>query len=588
MNDNFIWDLTKLFANDDAFYDEIENINQMLQDIDKFKNQTFDSDILLKVLNLKWLIKEKAFNILVYASLNYYKDIKSDKTKLMKDVAEKLNTKIKSSLAFIDEKIIFLGEDVINDYLASNKNLEIYEYYLNNIFRLRNHLQNDLINSEIEGLTNEINQALTKYNDLSESIDLGVITTQNEEVQLSLSNINKYLSSRNRETRKQAYLQINTAYKKQRIAFAQILNSIYQKRVKISELEKYSSVSKKALFQSNIDPLLIDNLINGVHNNLEVMRNYLKLKANALQIDEPHLFDYGVPFDNGNKKHYPLNNVSDIILEALMPLGEEYLKVAKLLISNNHIDAVLDENKHQSIIFSWETFSFINYRDAYNDLKYLIHELGHIVKFYFSKQKQPFIYGDHDENSIFVGEVGSLVNELLLNHNLYHNSQTNEEKLFYLSQNIESYFIQVFNRTMHTELENILYHHVKNGVILTADLLDDEYMNLLKKYYGKDTIYDDCASSGWTRLGHLFRWSYYVYNYAIGLITAGNIIDKIENDESVVIPRYLDFLAAGSNNYSLNLLMNLGIDLTEEEIINNSFNVLKNDVEKFRKILEKK
>lgn len=301
-------------------------------------------------------------------------------------------------------------------------------------------------------------------------------------------------------------------------------------------------------------------------------------------INDPHLYDYGVPFDNGIKKKYSLEDAINIIKEALSPLGEKYLKIIDYLIDNHHIDALLDKNKHQSITFSWSSYCFMNYREAYADLKNLIHEIGHIVNAYLSEKHQPYIYSD---STVFVGETASLVNEILLNRYLLEHAESEEEKLFYLSSNIENYFVKTFKQTMYTEFENKLYGYVQNKNELTADLLWREYSILQKKYFGEFTIYDECSSIEWSRLGHLYRWSYYVYKYATGLIMASSVANSIINKKEGFLDKYFKFLSAGSNAYSLDLLKEIDIDLTNQANMDSSFELLQSDILEFNKILLK-
>ena len=200
----------------------------------------------------------------------------------------------------------------------------------------------------------------------------------------------------------------------------------------------------------NINIEIINKLIQSVNHNLSLIQQYLKIKSDFLEIEEPHLYDFGVPLDDNLKIKYSLEEAKEIVLNALEPLGGEYIEAVKILF-DGHIDAELNENKHQSITFSWNTYSFLNFRGSYIDLKNMIHEIGHIVNYYFSKNKQPFIYED---STIFVGEIASIVNEILLNRYLAKNASTKAEKIFYLSKEIENYFSSVFKQTMYTEFEN--------------------------------------------------------------------------------------------------------------------------------------
>lgn len=310
----------------------------------------------------------------------------------------------------------------------------------------------------------------------------------------------------------------------------------------------------------------------------------MNLKAKYLNIVDPHLYDFGVPLDNNLKIKYTLEEAIIIIKNALEPLGEEYLKIVDLLLEG-HIDAILDENKHQSIVFSWNTYSFMNFRGSYIDIKNLIHELGHIVNYYLSKQKQPFIYED---STIFVGETASTINETLLIRYLYNNAKTEEEKVFYLSKEIENYFTLVFKQTMYTEFENDLYRIISSNQKLSSNNLNERYDALIKKYYGNDITYDEVSNIEWTRLGHLYRWSYYPYKYATGILIANVVVDSLIDKKTLSKEQYLDFLSAGSSKYSLELLKMLNIDLTNLDIISNGFEILENDINEFEKILEKR
>ena len=223
----------------------------------------------------------------------------------------------------------------------------------------------------------------------------------------------------------------------------------------------------------------------------------------------------------------------------------------------------------------------MNFRGGYVDLKNMIHEIGHIVNYYLSKEKQPFIYED---STIFVGETASIVNEILLNKYLYKNANTKEEKIFYLSKEIENYFSSVFKQTMYTEFENDLYK-IRTNSELTSEILCERYYNILKKYYGNNISYDQIANIFWTRLGHLYRWSYYPYKYATGLLIASVVVDSLVNKKSLSKEDYIKFLSAGSSQYSLDLLKMLNIDLLNSDIIESGFNVMSDDIKKLQEIL---
>ena len=574
------WKLQGIFDSNQSFYNEISNVKQLLDDIKKYEEVELDSVLLLTLLDKKWKIKEISNNILIYGSLMYYKNVNDDECIELKRVAESFNNGVNTILKFIDRKILDLGLKKVSNFIVENPKLEIYKLSLYNLFRLEEHIQTDEINQKIKNNSDSINEQLEIYNNLLRDIEYGIINVNGKEVKITSSNFAKYISSRNRDARKQTYFIVNNAFQKEKDNFANILNRIYGFRIENSSLEKYNSVLEKTLFEENINPEIIIKLIESVNNNLSLIQKYLKIKFDLLEIEKPHLYDFDIPLDGNLKIKYSLEEAKKIILKALEPLGPEYIEVVEILF-DGHIDAELNEHKHQSITFSWNTYSFMNFRGGYVDLKNMIHEIGHIVNYYLSKEKQPFIYED---STIFVGETASIVNEILLNKYLYKNANTKEEKIFYLSKEIENYFSSVFKQTMYTEFENDLYK-IRTNSELTSEILCERYYSILKKYYGNNISYDQIANIFWTRLGHLYRWSYYPYKYATGLLIASVVVDSLVNKKSLSKEDYIKFLSAGSSQYSLDLLKMLNIDLLNSDIIESGFNVMSDDIKKLQEIL---
>lgn len=574
------WNLDEIFSNNQLFYEEIENIKNLINDIKQYENIELDSIGLLNILDKKWKIEELVNNVLIYGSLMYYKNINDDECIELKKVAENFNNEVNNISKFVDKKILDLGFEKVSILILENPKLEIYRVSLNNLFRLEGHIQSNETNQKIKENNDIINEQLSIYNNLLRDIEYGIINVDGEEVKITSSNFAKYISSRDRKTRRQTYFVVNTAFQKEKTSFANILNRIYSCRIENSILEKYNSVLEKILFEENINPEIISKLIESVNNNLGLIQKYLKIKSDLLGIEEPHLYDFGVPLDSNLKIKYSLEEAKEIILKALEPLGPEYIEVVKILF-DGHIDAELNENKHQSITFSWHTYSFMNFRGSYIDLKNMIHEIGHIVNYYLSKKEQPFIYED---STIFVGEIASIVNEILLNRYLYKNADTEKEKIFYLSKEIENYVSSVFKQTMYTEFENDLYH-VKTTSELTPEVLSEKYSSIIRKYYGTNITYDEISNIEWTRLGHLYRWSYYPYKYATGLLMASVVVDSLVDNKSLLKEDYIKFLSAGSSQYSLDLLKILNIDLINTDIIEAGFNVMSKDIEELHKVL---
>ena len=575
------WNLQEIIMNNQSFYEEINEVKQLLEEVKKYKSTDLDSNLLLNLLDKKWNIKEICNNILIYGSLMYYKNVNDDECVELKRVAEEFTNDVNMALKFIDRKILDLGVEKVSHFIVENPKLEIYQLALHDLFRLEGHIQSDEITKKIKENNDKINEQLSMYNKLLSNMEYGRIKIDGEEMKITSSNFAKYISSRNRNTRKQAYFSVNHAFFKKRDSFASLLNQIYGCRIENAILEKYRSVLEKILFEENISSEIINKLIQSVNHNLSLIQQYLKIKSDFLEIEEPHLYDFGVPLDDNLKIKYSLEEAKEIVLNALEPLGGEYIEAVKILF-DGHIDAELNENKHQSITFSWNTYSFLNFRGSYIDLKNMIHEIGHIVNYYFSKNEQPFIYED---STIFVGEIASIVNEILLNRYLAKNASTKAEKIFYLSKEIENYFSSVFKQTMYTEFENDLYK-IKMKSELTSEVLCERYARIIRKYYGDNVIYDEITNIEWTRLEHLYRWSYYPYKYATGLLMASVVVDSLIDRKTLSKEDYIKFLSAGSSQYSLDLLKIIHIDLINTNVIESGFNVMSEDIKKLQKVLD--
>jgi len=569
------WNLTELFNTEEDFYKEIENIEEELKRIKQYETIELNKDNLLELLDKKWKIKEQANNVLVYGSLRYYKNIKDEKTISLKNQAEKINSEVELSLKFIDIKILKIGKEKIDEFIKENQSLKIYELYIDNLFRIQEHIQDEENNKKITQNDNRINELLIKYNTLISEISFESIEENGEKIEVTNSNYSKLLQSKNQEIRKKAYLSVDKAYKEKQLEFFNILKEIYELRIENSKLEKYDTVLEKVLMKENIDKRILVSLIESVNNNLSLIHKYLKIKTKLNNIETPHIYDFGIQPDYNIE--YSLEEAIDIIKNALESLGSEYMKVVNILL-DGHIDTILDENKHGSITFSWHTYSFLNYKERYIDLKNLIHELGHIVNYYMSKQVQPFIYTD---STIFVGETASIANEILLNRYLYEKAKSKEEQQFYLIKQIENYFTSVYKQTMYTEFETKIYELINNRT-LTPTSINEEYIKLVKKYYGKNIDYSDASDVEWIRLGHLFRWSYYPYKYATGLIISSILVNELLDEKKLTKEEYLEFLSSGSNAYSLELLKKIKIDLTDNSIIENGFKVLEKSISKLK------
>ena len=572
------WNLEGLFSSEEAFSQEIDQVKKEVEKLQQEDIQITDQKTLLYWLDRKWNLKERANTLLVYGSLCYYRDVKNETRIQERELVESLQTEVDLATKKIDGMILSLGKETVLEEMKKEKAYQKYYFSTDCLFRMQEHLVKAKDQDQFKENQKRINQLLTEYNQLLREMEFPTLEVDGKEITLTPSNCQKYFSARDRETRKKAFFCVSETYQEKAEKYAEILNEIKSLRLENAHLEGYQTLLEKELFVENLKPNMIDTLIQLVHENLLVIQKYFGLKAQTLGVLDPHLYDLSAPLNDSISKKYTMEEAIQIIREALKPLGEKYLNVVDLLL-DGHIDATVDEKKHQSITFSWHMYSFMNFRGSYIDLKNLIHELGHIVNYYLSHQEQPYLYED---STVFVGETASIVNEILLNRYLYHNAETKDEKCFYLNKSIENYFSSIFKQTLYTELELYMESHPD----FDEESLSIEYEKLTKEYYGSQILYDENTFTEWARKGQLYRWDYYCYKYATGLLMASAVVHAYVDQKSLKEEDYIHFLSAGSSKYSLDLLKMIQIDWDQPENIYGGFEVLKQDVHELEKILK--
>ena len=564
------WDLTSIFKDDEELNKKIDELNTSINKITI--PDSLDTNNLISLLDEYSLIKELSTKILMYGSLKYYQNT-SDENLALKNRVEKINNEATTKLKIIENYLTKFSYD----NLIKLPSIKKYKFYLDNLFRMQEYVKDEKTNEKIKDNTDLINKYINKQNNLINNMTYPDIQVEDKTYEITNFNMAKYLASQNRELRKLTFLSINNSFKEKESEFSSILNNIFALRNDNALLAGYQSVLEKSLFEENLPNSLIETLITSVHKNLPIMQKYLELKSKYLDIKDPHLYDLGVSLNKEVNQKYNIAEAINVIKTALKPLGKEYLQTVNILL-DGHIDATPNELKHQSITFSWQDYAFLNFRGAYGDLKNLVHEFGHIISYHLAKNKEPFIYAD---STIFIGEIASIVNEILLNDYLYNNAKNKEEKIFFLSKKIENYFTSVFKQTLYTEFENYLYS-LDN---ITANILSTKYYELLTKYYGSNIIIDSEAKIEWMRLGHLYRHSYYPYKYATGLLMASSIVADISTN-NLLIEKYIGFLKSGNSNYASELLKMVNIDITNSKTFDNGFKLLENDIKKLEKIME--
>ena len=352
-----------------------------------------------------------------------------------------------------------------------------------------------------------------------------------------------------------------------------------------AKLRGYNSSLEMELYGDKVDVSVYENLIAAVHENLPALYKYYEIKKNFLGLKEQHMYDVYLNLTKEEPKKIPYEDAVEMVLESLKPMGEEYTKIAREGLMSRWVDVYPKEGKRDGA-YSFGTYDsppyiLMNYNDDLQSVFTLAHELGHSMHSYFSRTNNKYIYSDY---TIFVAEVASTTNELLLLNYLMDKATTPEEEIYLIDHYIDSFKSTVFRQTMFAEFEKITHERVEKGDALTSADFKDIYYNLNKLYFGDAVISDEEIAYEWSRIPHFYT-DFYVYKYATGFSSAVTLSKNILSGDKEKLEAYLNFLKDGSNHYPLEQLKSAGVDLTTKEGVGTAMREFNTLVERLDKII---
>ncbi|MFY9120558.1 MAG: oligoendopeptidase F, partial [Syntrophomonadaceae bacterium] len=474
----------------------------------------------------------------------------------------------------------------VKEYEETEPELAVYAHYFDELFRQKEHIlseKEERLLAMSADLSSASNNIFTMLNNAD--IKFPHIRDENgQEVELTKGRYGRFMESRDRRVRQEAYEGLYSTYKGLSNTLAATLSSSVKRDIFYARARNYPSALHAALDQDNVPVDVYDQLINSVHGHLDSMYRYMKIRKKMLQVDPLYMYDIYVPLVREFDMKVPYEEAKEITLKGLKPLGDEYLSVLRQGYERRWIDVYENQGK-TSGAYSWGTYNthpyvLMNYDDKLDDLFTLAHEMGHSLHSYYSNQTQPYVYSSY---SIFVAEVASTVNESLLIDHLLKNTNDPQEKMYLLNHYLEQFRGTVFRQTMFAEFEKLTHERVEAGDALTPEALGELYRELNKKYYGPDVVMDDNICVEWARIPHFYS-AFYVYKYATGFSAATAIKQSILEEGQPAIDRYLDFLKSGSYDYPINLLQKAGVDLTTPEPVEKALNYFTQLLDEFEKM----
>lgn len=583
----YTWDLTLIYKTDAYFEKDYERVSKEINDITRYKGILVKSaSNLLCYLKLSNELERKLYKLYYYANLKNDQDTTNTKYQAMLGKVKNLLTKFEELDAYAQPELMSIDYSIIEKYYEEEKELKEYEFVLSNLFRFKKHILSKEVEEVLSSLSNSLNNSSETYELLTDSdMKFGkILDENNEEVELTESNYSVFLHSKDRRVRKEAFNKILTTYGEYKNTISSTFAGNVDTLTTLAKLKKYDSSLEAALFSDNVDKEVYNNLIKTVKDNLNVLYKYFKLKKDFLKLDEFHLYDQYVDLVEENTKQYTFLEAKDLVIEALSVLGEDYIKNLNKAFDERWIDVYNNKGKrggaYSSGFYDTKPYVLLNYEGTINDVSTLAHELGHSMHTYYSCLNNPYQYSSY---KIFVAEVASTVNELLLNFHLL-NKGSKEDKKYILSNLMNLFKATIYRQTMFAEFERDMHNLKEQGGVLTNEVLCDNYYKLNLDYFGPDVVVDDEIKYEWERIPH-FYYNFYVYKYAIGLSCACYIVDNILNKKEYALENYLKFLSSGGSDYPINELKIAGIDVTKKDVIESAIKMFDNFIEQFKELM---
>lgn len=577
----FKWNLSDLVQSDDIWSDRFNSLKKELEIFSKYKKD-LNINNLFECLCIKDKLTSEMMSLYVYSNLKTNEDSTNSFYQSLSSKGDTLMSLYQASVSFLEPKILSLDEKTLLEKIE-NSDLNLYKHYIKNILRGKEHILSEN-QEELFAKTYELIQAPQNIFSMINNADahFGTIKDENgKDVSLTNGNYSLFIESTNRDVRKSAFKALFSYYYKFKNTIATTYTSSVKADIFQASVRNYESSIKYYLFGTNVSTDVYKNLIKTVHKYLPIMHKYVSLRKKCLNLDEIHFYDLYTPIVKDVNMKIDFEEAKKIVLEALKPLGDDYIKNMQNAFQNRWIDVYENVGK-RSGAYVWgaygtHPFVSLNYNDNVNNMFTLAHEMGHAMHSHYSGTTQPFIYGDY---TIFLAEVASTVNEALLMEYLLKTTKDKDKILYLTNYFMEQFRTTLFRQTMFAEFEMIAHEKMENGQPQTFESLCEIYKELNIKYYGDDIIIDDEITWEWLRIPHFYN-AFYVYQYATGYSCAIAFSKKIL-EENKVEP-YLSFLKAGSSDYSTEILKKAGVDMTKKEPIEQALNLF----EKLLKDMEK-
>lgn len=586
ISDEYKWSVKDLYSSDELWNNDYEKALKSTQEKSSFEGCVMDSaDTLANALSESEKDDYITERLYVYAFMRYYEDTSDGTYQQMSGKAQMLAVKMSEKYSFLVPEIMAADDDKVARFLDSDK-IKPYRHLLCDMLAKKEHTcsqKEEKLLAMASQMADSPSDIFSKFNNAD--VKFGKVHDEHgDEKELTSAGFSVFMESRDRNVRKEAFYALYRQYK----SYINTLAASYYGNVKqavfFANARNYESTLQMYLSGSFIPESVYTNLIDTVNNNLDKMHDYVSLRKKTLGVDELHFYDIYAPLTSDYTVKVSYENAKETVLDALKILGDDYVSQVKKGYESGWVDVYENDGK-RSGAFSWGAYGthpyiFLNYTETLNDIFTLIHETGHAMHTYYSNETQPYTYAGY---KIFVAEVASTCNEVILIDYLLKHSRSDEEKKYLYGHYLEQFKGTLFRQTMFAEFEMITHRMAQDGEVLNAESLCGTYKKLNEKYFGKDMVIDEEIAYEWARIPHFYT-PFYVYQYATGFSAAVAIATKIINGDKEVLHGYREFLKGGSSMHPIELLSLCKIDMSKPDVIQDALNVFGSLIEDLKKI----
>lgn len=586
------WDLSAIYADEKAFLADYAKAEKLIKEFPKHeKTMTKSAEGLYNVLRADCDIEAIIEKLWSYASLNFSVDSANNAFQALNGKVRSLAIQAGAAGWFVSPRLLSLDTEVVEGWFREYPALETFRRTIYSIMRTKPHMLSD----ECEQLVSRLQDGFGTHSEIRSifaNSDLRFGKIRNEEgklVELTDTNYVPFLMSSDRRVRQAAFKKLYTTYAQFGNTFATTFNAMVRERGTLAKVRGYKNSITASTFRDEVTPEIYNNLINSVHTGLPALYDYYELKREVLGVGKLHLYDVYAPLIGELERVYSYEEAVEEVLKTVEIYGDEYYNALKEgLLEKGWVDVYPSRGKRGGAFSAGtpvtEPYILLNYTETLDDVSTLAHEAGHSMHSWFSTHyNEP-----HNSNyTIFVAEVASTVNELLLFHRKLRECTDDAEKLYILNQLMETYKGTLYRQTMFAEFERDMHALSEKGTPLTADLVNKHYYKLVKKYFGKDVAVDKQIAMEWMRIPHFYT-SFYVYKYATCISAASAIVKRIESEGAAYVNQYIDFLKCGGSKSPLDSLLVAGIDMRDPSVVNGAIEDFKSAVEEFRAIYNKR